>query len=541
MVQVRVKEGLLEGELTEDEIGGKFYSFRGIPYAEPPLGDLRFKPPQPKKAWDGVRDAKEFGSVYYQINFHELDAGPSGSEDCLFLNVYTPDIKPERALPVMFYIHGGGLVGGSGNDDMYGPEFLIRHGIVFVTFNYRLSALGFLCLDTEDIPGNAGMKDQVAALRWVKENISSFGGDPENITIFGHSAGGLSVSYHLISPMTKGLFKRAIVKSGSFTCPWGQTFEPRERGLALARKLGCYSEDDKELYEFFKRQPIEKLNGMQLPITFSEKGNKAYDIIFGVVDEKDFGNNERFIFGDVIEKLRNGIHEGVELVMGYTEDEGLIYMRNAISMEEMCEYSNEFLQFFVPKSIAHNCTLTQQFEVGRKVKQFYFKDEVVTMDNLKELVNYFSLTMFTYPMFQLARSCSLKNKVYFYKFTGKSERNFMVRILHLEDFVGEKIPVCHADEINYIFPMKKVNLKINKNAKSFKIIDHFTKLLTNFAKYGNPTQEGNFLLKWTPYNINEQAYLEINENLTTGFKPDKIEIDFWENIFKEYLPQSIPY
>ncbi|XP_014357082.2 juvenile hormone esterase [Papilio machaon] len=541
MVQVRVKEGMLEGELCEDEIGGTFFSFRGIPYAEPPIGDLRFKPPQPKKAWDGVRDAKKFGPICCQCNLNKEEVAPSASEDCLFLNVYTPDIKPKNALPVMFYIHGGGLVSGSGNDDMYGPEFLVRHDVILVTFNYRLEVLGFLCLDTEDIPGNAGMKDQVAALRWVNENIASFGGDSKNITIFGHSAGGLSVSYHLISPMSKGLFQRAMVMSGSLTCPWGQMFEPRERGLALARKLGCYSEDDKELYEFFKHQPVENLIGMQVPITFSEKGKGLYDLMFGVVDEKQFGNNERFIFGDVIEKLRNGIHEGVELVMGYVEDEGLIHIRIGISLEETCNYANEFREFFVPKLIAHNCTLAQQFEVGRKIKHFYFKDEVVTMDNLKEIVKFNSLHIFTYPMFQLARSCSLKNKVYFYKFTGKTERNFMVRSLSLEKFVGDKIPVCHADEINYIFPMKKENLKINKNAKSFKIINHTTKLFTNFAKYGNPTQEGMFGLQWTPYKMNEQSYLDINENLTIGFKPDKVEVDFWENIFKEYLPKSIPY
>ncbi|CAH2047563.1 unnamed protein product, partial [Iphiclides podalirius] len=541
MVQVKVREGWLEGEVTENVLGGSFYSFRGIPYAEPPVGDLRFKPPQQKQPWDGIREAKEFGPICYQFDLHNIGSTPTGSEDCLYLNVYTPEVDPKELLPVMFYIHGGGLAIGSGNDNMYGPEFLVTHGVVLVTFNYRLEVLGFLCLDTEDVPGNAGMKDQVAALRWVNENITSFGGDPKNITIIGHSAGGVSVSYHLISPMTKGLFKRAIVKSGSLTCPWGKIFQPRERAYALARKLGFHSTDDKELYEFFKTQPKESLITIQVPITLNEKAKELLDVNFGVVDEKKFGNNERFIYGDVTDRLRNNMHEGIDLLMGYAEDEGLINLRVGIPLEKLCFNANEFREFFVPNPIAYNCPLNVQFEVGRRIKQFYFNEELVTMDNLSEMIKFFSLNMFVYPMFQLARSLSKKNNVYFYKFTGKTERNFMVHVLRLEEVLGDRIPVCHADEVNYLFPMKKFNLKLDINAKSYKIIQNMTKLWTNFAKHGNPTPDDSMGIKWIPYNSNEQHYLEISENLIVGTEPDKKEVDFWENIFREFLPNSVPY
>ncbi|XP_068617509.1 esterase B1-like [Battus philenor] len=541
MVQVKVKEGLLEGELNKNELGGQYYSFKGIPYAEPPIGDLRFKAPQPKKPWNGVREAKKFGPKSYQVDVHIPTSPPIGSEDCLYLNIYTPEINPVNPLPVMFYIHGGGLLSGSGDDDMYGPEFLVRHGVILVTINYRLEVLGFLCLDTEEVPGNAGMKDQVLALKWVNENIANFGGNPKNITILGNSAGGFCVNYHLISPMTKGLFQRAVVKSGSLTSPWGNISEPRERAFALARKLGCYSEDVQELYEFFKSQPMESLNSIQLQISFDEKATKMFDIMFGVVDEKKFDNNERYIYGNATEKLRDGIHEGIDLLMGYTEHEGLISMRSGIPLEELCTYANEYREFLVPKSIAQNCTLKEKFEVGRRMKQFYFNNERVTMENLHKLIDFYSLNMFTFPMFQLVRCASKKNKVYFYKFTGKTERNFMYKIVKLEDFVGDRIPVCHADELNYLFPMKKMNLKLDRESKSFRIIENMTKLWTNFVKYGDPTPDETLGIKWTPYNREEEPYLEIDEKLTMGTKPDKAAVDFWESIFKEFLPSELPY
>lgn len=442
-----------------------------------------FQAPVPKKPWDGIRNAREFGSICYQFEIKsEVGLIRIGSEDCLYLNVYTPDINPKHPLPVMFYIHGGGLVLGSGNDDMYGPEFLVKHDVILVTINYRLEVLGFLCLDTEDVPGNAGMKDQVMALRWVNNNIANFGGDPRNITIFGNSYGAISVNFHLISPMTKGLFQRAIVQSGSLTCPFAKIIQPREKALALAKRLG-FREGDEQVYEFFKRQPKESLIKIKFPLTYYEQGKDQYDTLFGIVDEKEFASNESFISGDFVEKLRKGIHAGVEIMMGYTDDEGFICLRSR-KIEKVFEYANNFLQFYVPNAIAYNCSSDIQFEVGRRVKDYYFGNEIVSLQSLKKLIIFFSLNYFTYPMFQIAKSCSRKNKVYFYKFTAKTERNIMARKLKLEYLIGDVILTCHCDELTYIFPMKKENLKIDKNSKSYKIIENLTKIWTNFAKHG---------------------------------------------------------
>lgn len=399
------------------------------------------------------------------------------SEDCLFVNVYTPDTKPKQLLAVMVWIHGGGYMWGSGDDDFYGPQFLVRQGVVLVTFNYRLEALGFLCLDTEDLPGNVGMKDQVAALKWVKNNIRNFGGNPENITIFGESAGAGSVSYHLMSPMSRGLFQRAILQSGSAACWWAQDIASREKTLLLAKRLGCFSEDDKTLFEFFKKVPIENL--INLKLTFS-KAQKSYEIHFGIVDEKDFGQ-ERFFYGDVTEVMRRGVHEGVDIMTGYTEDEGLLPLAIGDPLENMLEEAKYFNEFFVPRWMKTHCVLADQLEAGRKMRQFYCKGEDVSEDCI---LKYLNMDMFVYGVYLAGQIYAQKNKVYLYKFACVSERNFFAHTVGLTNIIKNKPAVAHMDDLAYLFPIKIMTEKVDIGSETFKCIDKVTALWTNFAKFG---------------------------------------------------------
>ncbi|KAJ0183512.1 hypothetical protein K1T71_001488 [Dendrolimus kikuchii] len=538
MVKVRISDGLLQGELIENEYGGSYYSFKGIPYAAPPLGDLRFKAPQPPKPWEGVRSATEFGPVCYQI-YPLVSDIPFGSEDCLYLNIYTPDLKPPKPLPVMVWIHGGAFMWGSGNDDFYGPDFLVRQGVIIVTINYRLEALGFLSLDTEDIPGNAGMKDQVAALKWVKNNINNFGGDQDNITIFGESAGGASVSYHLISPMTKGLFKKAIIQSGAVSCTWAQAFEPREKALKLAKQLGCDSENDKELYEFFKCQPLENLINLKLPIT---SNTKCFELHFTVVDEKQFGDSERFFYGDVIEALRNNVHEGVDVIIGYTKDEGLMALFGPDNnLENFSNSANSLLEFFTPSLMKIHSPIKQQLRAGRKIKEFYFKKDKVTPNNSMTLINFLNWDMFDYGI-TLQREILAKSnrKVYVYKFCSKTERNVIPGLLGISQLVGDKDFVCHADDIFYLFDSKLVKSmlpKLEATSETFKIIERVTKLWTNFAKYGNPTPDNSLGAIWSPHTSVNEDYLTIGNELVAGNHLDQEEYALWSSVFEEFLPQ----
>jgi para-nitrobenzyl esterase len=217
---VKVDTGELQGVVADGVT-----SFKGIPFAAPPVGDLRWRPPQPPARWDGVRQAAEFGPNCMQGRFGPPPAAgapapPAPSEDCLFLNVWRPAGPATGKLPVMVWIHGGGFVGGSGALPGAGGAPFARRGVVLVTVNYRLGRFGFfafpaLSREHADEPkGNYAYMDQIAALQWVKRNIAAFGGDPGNVTIFGFSAGGVSVHSLLASPMASGLFHKAIAQSG---------------------------------------------------------------------------------------------------------------------------------------------------------------------------------------------------------------------------------------------------------------------------------------------------------------------------------------
>jgi len=240
--EVSVSGGAVRGRLASD--GGA--AFKGIPFAQPPVGDLRWREPQPVAPWQGVREASEFQPACTQLSEGwNKDYVPTSREDCLYLNVATPEWPPKTQHAVMFWIHGGSNLSGGGEESAFDERDLVRRGIVWVTVNYRLGMLGFLAHPelTGESPhhasGNYGLMDQIAALRWVRENIAKFGGDPANVTIAGESAGAWDVSLLMTSPLAKGLFRRAIQESGAVAGFSGALPAPvaEERGRNLAAAL----------------------------------------------------------------------------------------------------------------------------------------------------------------------------------------------------------------------------------------------------------------------------------------------------------------
>ncbi|KAG8238600.1 hypothetical protein J437_LFUL017618 [Ladona fulva] len=227
---VELDVGKLQGSIFTTSKGRKVLAFLGIPYAKAPLNELRFMPTKPHEGWSGIKNATTDGNVCPQI--HVLTGKYVGDEDCLFLNVFTPKIVKndmEEKLPVMVWIHGGLFIAGSGNTDWFGPQYFLDEDIV---------------TGDKASPGNYGLKDQVTALKWVKDYISKFGGDSRRITIFGNDAGAASVHYHILSPMSKGLFHRGISQSGSALNPWALTFKGKTHAWNLAELLACDLDDN---------------------------------------------------------------------------------------------------------------------------------------------------------------------------------------------------------------------------------------------------------------------------------------------------------
>jgi para-nitrobenzyl esterase len=248
---IHLGSGALQGSLQ-----GGARSFLGIPYAQPPLGELRFKAPLPAAPWQGTRDATQFGGRCAQRASLNTGEG-TDNEDCLYLNVWTPEPAPSEPLPVLFWIHGGGNQNGAASDAVPGvpdrlfydgQSFAENHGVVFVSLNYRLGALGYLSLaalrDEGSPSGNQGLLDQRLALEWVRDNISAFGGDPSNVTIFGESAGARNVCFQVVSPGSSGLFHRAISESGDCTGRILSRAEAETQAAAYAAAVGCSGDSD---------------------------------------------------------------------------------------------------------------------------------------------------------------------------------------------------------------------------------------------------------------------------------------------------------
>jgi para-nitrobenzyl esterase len=263
--QVHTQAGHVRGDRRD---ANGVLAFKGIPYAAPPVGALRWRAPRPPAPWNGVRDASIFGPGCLSALENDPRPGPR-AEDCLTLNVWTAAKRADEKRPVMVWIHGGGFQFGSSANPATDGGALAARGVVVVSFNYRLGVLGFLAhpeLDAEAPSGNYGLLDQLAALRWVKANIAGFGGDPDNVTLFGESAGAMAVGILMASPLAHGLFHKAIGESGAF---WDgkhgplQSFdEARARGLAFARRQGNAS------IAALRAMPAEQLNAAA-PWTFA--------------------------------------------------------------------------------------------------------------------------------------------------------------------------------------------------------------------------------------------------------------------------------
>ncbi|MDP2919625.1 MAG: carboxylesterase/lipase family protein [Dehalococcoidia bacterium] len=497
---VNTNAGKVEGYYRDG-----LFVFKGIPYAAPPAGENRWLPPQPVKPWSGVRDAKNFGAICPQNEqqiqiIRALQPEPQ-SEDCLFLNLWTPGLDDARH-PVMVWIHGGGFAQGSGSSVGYnGRKLATRGNTVIVTINYRLGTLGFWNLNEVTggkIPakGNEGLLDQIAALEWVRNNISSFGGDPNNVTIFGESAGGMSCGCLLAMPRARGLFHRAIPQSGAASTATPLT-NAREISELFLQTLGIEADDVKALRAL---TPVQLLAAhrqfvLKLPTINPKLGTMPFQ---PVIDGKELPTVP-------LAEIKKGASTDIPVLVGSTLNEWGLFTLMDPDIGTLSEpHLVARLRRFVPTDY-----ISGLIDAYRKAREK--RGQPTTPGDIFTAIQ--TDRIFRLPAIRLAEA-KHKKPAFHYIFTWQSPA------------LGGKLGSCHAIDVGIVWGSYEKNFCGEgpaMDALSAKVQDGWLA----FARHGDPSSES--LGKWPPYSANRETML-LGEKCELENDPFGEERKAWEAI-----------
>lgn len=479
---VKTEAGLVSGTKNTE---GNIQIFRGIPFAAPPLEELRWKAPQPVKPWTGVKKCDSFGPSPMQAKpapfsmWSEeflIPAAPI-SEDCLYLNVWTGAKSSAEKRPVMVWIYGGGFNSGGSGVPIYDGESFAKKGIVFVSINYRVGVFGFLAhpeLSREsgkNTSGNYGLMDQIAALQWVQKNIAAFGGDPKNVTIAGQSAGSMSVNVLVASPLAKNLFVKAIAQSGAnFSRGSISLQKAEENGVKFAQTMNASSLS--ELRNKSAEELLQKSQGMRGPVI------------------------DGYVLPDAISNIfASGKQNDVAVLTGWNQDEGLLFgpIKNAVDFRKEAEaqYGTEastFLKYYPAPN--DSVAAASQLNLSRDM--------------------IFGVQNYTWANVQ---SKQRKSKVYVYRFIRK--------VPATGEYV--KYGAFHTGEVPYAYD----NLRFVN--RPWQAVDHdLAKVMSsywvNFITSGNPNGEG--LPQWPAYSTKDKQIMLLGEKQGATTIPDQAALDF---------------
>jgi para-nitrobenzyl esterase len=433
------------GRITGKDLGD-VQEWLGIPYAAPPVGKLRWAPPESPASWEGVRAMDHYGNVCMQPKAMAAAEPTPMNEDCLSLNVWAP--RAARNLAVMVWIHGGAFIEGSGALALYEGTELARKGVVLVTLNYRLGDFGFFAHPELKGETNFGLRDQIAALRWVHRNIAAFGGDPQNVTIFGESAGGSSVNYLMISPEARGLFSKAIAESGG--------------AHAHAQTLAELEQEDAHRAKPWNAASLEELRAVPAETIQAAPRRLALGLGGPVLDGK-------FVLENIPTAFAAGKQAPVPFLAGANSFEASLMSMFGITADQL---------------------LGAAVAAGDKIRQFYGDDRQKAAEGL------FTDATFLAPARYLAAQMEkVKQPAYLYFFSYVVERRR-----------GQAQGVQHGGEIPFVFDQFPAALRPFATASDRQMADAVSSAWVQFAKTGNPNRPG--IPEWPAYTAASDRLLE---------------------------------
>ncbi|KAK5647002.1 hypothetical protein RI129_005466 [Pyrocoelia pectoralis] len=494
--EVLINQGKIKGKFWTSRQGKTFSAFLSIPYAQPPIGDLRFKPPVAAGPWNGTLDGTNDHAVCPQRNIYTRSEIIEGEEDCLYLNVYTPqlDVSETSTYAVMVFFHGGGWLCGGGNSYWYGPDVLLDKDIVLVIPNYRLGALGFLSTGDELVPGNNGLKDQSFALKWVSENIAKFGGNPNQVTLFGESAGGASAHYHMLSPLSIGLFHGVISQSGTAHVPWAlaKPGNGAKQTIKLAESLGCSTSNSAEIVKCLKK--IDPHTLVSKDKVFMEWDTDPMIPFPPVIEPKSPG---AFLSQHPTDIIRSGKSAPVPWITGLNTEDGALRAPGIYANPHLVKQLDTNFNKIVPISLFYKNTCTNSDYISKKLREFYIGDKKVDKSSRYGVIDLFTDGWFLHGADESVRQHTkhTNTPVYYYLFGHNGVASFS----QIFGDPYQRYGVCHADELQYLFPVGDSLFPNQKQDELDKrMIELVTSLWTNFAKFGDPTPELNNVIhtKW---------------------------------------------
>ncbi|XP_076231555.1 esterase E4-like [Calliopsis andreniformis] len=529
---VSAPTGQIRGSILTSRLGKKIYSFRGVRYAEPPTGPRRFQPPVPAQDWQNVFDASEEGPSCPQRT------GKLMSEDCLRLNVYTtklPSRNENVSRPVMVFIHPGGFYGFSGQSSLFGPEYIMDKDIVLITINYRLGALGFISTGDSAAPGNLGLKDQVAAFRWIQRNIAAFGGDPNSVTLCGDSAGSFSIILHMVSPMSKNLFHRAISMSAApFTADvyFGVSLNGQKQlAIKQAEALNCPTDTTDSMMRCLSTKPVE-----DFPRTLNSlfEWYETPILLWKPTVEPEVPGVERFLTAHPYDLIKQGRYQQIPIMLGVTEEEfgGIVALYeesvklNGTAYREL----DSNWTTIAPIVFQYPGNTPRSNYISRELRRFYFQNQPINSATKTQLAHVYADSIIIFPMYRLAKLLAATScqPVYFYKFTFEGRYSFFMQ--------NGTTPygASHQDDLQYLFFIKDLFPYFESNAPEIPMVEILTSIWSNFVGTGEPISKNDNKLRgvtWAPLVPGGTNFLDINlrPTMKTSFFPERMQT--WERLF----------